>query len=474
MTQLRKYNFFILVLFLSEYSFCQNWVSLNNGIGCFPGLSKINDLYADNEEGLIYLNGDLSFAENGPYDNCEFATSGTALWDGYRFTNLNGGLYYQQGYHITKYKGHIYASAPIFGTSLSVGPNLSRWNGVGWDKLLDAPDGRIFNSKVINDTLWLMGYFNKCCGDIDSPMLCKFDGENFYPVEIGEVAYPLFISGMEYLNNTLYVGGDFTNIVNGINTGVFSRYYNNGFHSVEPTFSSNGGLNYDCLAAYKNELYLGGWMRFSGEDTIRYLLKYDGEKFTQVGTELLNQQPVAFKVYKDELYILGMFTQLGDREAQGLIKWNGEKYTVLNTDTIKNKQGYFSYPAITCLDILNDTLYIAGNLYTIGLDTMNCVAKYNHALSDPIQNPEENSLTLYPNPTGNEITIGYSLNGLKNVSFSIYDIRGRLIIKIEKGNKPAGKYVLEKIDISKIPSGIYIVQMLADNHRISKKLFKIE
>jgi Secretion system C-terminal sorting domain/Beta-propeller repeat len=84
---------------------------------------------------------------------------------------------------------------------------------------------------------------------------------------------------------------------------------------------------------------------------------------------------------------------------------------------------------------------------------------------------EDNRLSLYPNPSSNEVTIDYSLSSLQNVDFGIYDIRGRLVQKIEKGKKQAGKYVL-KVDISNLANGIYIIQMRTGDDAIFKKLLK--
>jgi Secretion system C-terminal sorting domain/Beta-propeller repeat len=100
------------------------------------------------------------------------------------------------------------------------------------------------------------------------------------------------------------------------------------------------------------------------------------------------------------------------------------------------------------------------------------IHKMNQDVVDLNEYVSNSFFSINPNPSSTEITIGYSLNGLQNISFSIYDIRGRLIKKIEKGNKPAGKYVLEKVDISKLATGIYFVQMQTDKESIVKKLVK--
>jgi Secretion system C-terminal sorting domain len=473
-----KYISITLLTIICQQGFSQNWLPLNHGLGCdSSGSSLIYNIYADNEEGKIYVSGNLILTENGEFENCESETSGAAVWNGNRFTNLNGGRYFHQGFEIVKYKNIIYQSAPIFST-INQSHYFSRWNGVTWDSLVGAPNSRVRTSKIIDGELWLGGWFTEC-GNQNSPMLGKFDGENFFPVNTEfTMQSENYIGGMDFLNDTLYVAGDFGNFSQFGGTddtvSTFAKFYGNRLHGVKPYFTNASASTNNCLVNYKNELYIGGPLNFVGEDTIHYLLKYDGKRFSSVGPPdmKLNQTPTCMKVYRDELYILGIFNKLGDQNAQQLIKWDGNKYTILNTDTIFSKTGY---PATgltaTGFDILNDTLYIAGSFYRIANDTMRCIAKLNRALSDPIPPPAENSLTLYPNPSSNEVTIGYSLSSLQNVDFGIYDIRGRLIRKIEKGKKQAGKYVL-KVDISNLANGIYILQMRTGDDAIFKKLLK--
>jgi Secretion system C-terminal sorting domain/Beta-propeller repeat len=99
------------------------------------------------------------------------------------------------------------------------------------------------------------------------------------------------------------------------------------------------------------------------------------------------------------------------------------------------------------------------------------IHKMNQNMVGIIEYEALDGFTLYPNPSSNEVTIGYSLSSLQNVDFGIYDIRGRLVRKIEKGKKQAGKYVL-KVDISNLANGIYVIQMRTGDDAIFKKLLK--
>jgi hypothetical protein len=90
-----KYISITLLTIICQQGFSQNWLPLNHGLGCdSSGSSLIYNIYADNEEGKIYVSGNLILTENGEFENCESETSGAAVWNGNRFTNLNGGRYF--------------------------------------------------------------------------------------------------------------------------------------------------------------------------------------------------------------------------------------------------------------------------------------------------------------------------------------------------------------------------------------------
>jgi hypothetical protein len=267
-----KYVFITLLTVNCQQGFTQSWLPLNNGLGCdLMGGSLIYNIYADNEESKIYVSGNLILTENGEFENCESETSGASVWDGHRFTNLYGGRYFQQGFEIVKYKNNIYQSAPIFEAG---GNEFSRWNGVGWDSLAGGPNARVRTSKIIDGELWLGGWFEEC-GNQNSPILGKFDGQNFYPVNTEfSMSSENYIGGMDFLNDTLYVAGDFGTFSQFGGTddtvSTLAKFYNNRLHGVKPYFTITSAAANNCLINYKNELYIGGYLNFVGNDTTIY------------------------------------------------------------------------------------------------------------------------------------------------------------------------------------------------------------
>ncbi len=113
--------------------------------------------------------------------------------------------------------------------------------------------------------------------------------------------------------------------------------------------------------------------------------------------------------------------------------------------------------------VLNDGVYtINVTVSDLSSNTTNCsfILTVDSTLSTDSE-ILENSITLYPNPSLNKITIESKINNVKKVS--IYDMLGKLIIITNKKN----------IDISNLAIGSYFVKIEDDkNSHIVKKFIK--
>jgi hypothetical protein len=102
----------------------------------------------------------------------------------------------------------------------------------------------------------------------------------------------------------------------------------------------------------------------------------------------------------------------------------------------------------------NDYLYYAKD---------NALWKYANNLNIPlIEN--KSPLVFYPNPSNDFINVKAE-NNVKIESFQIFDLNGRLIISEELG-------LNDKIDISKLGQGAYLLKAKVNGALISKKIIK--
>jgi flagellar hook assembly protein FlgD len=68
---------------------------------------------------------------------------------------------------------------------------------------------------------------------------------------------------------------------------------------------------------------------------------------------------------------------------------------------------------------------------------------------------------VYPNPTSNNATLEFTTaSDVKDAKVKIYNISGKLMKTIRKGNLPGGKHSL-RLDLSELPVGNYIMSLEA-------------
>lgn len=76
----------------------------------------------------------------------------------------------------------------------------------------------------------------------------------------------------------------------------------------------------------------------------------------------------------------------------------------------------------------------------------------------------------YPNPAGNSIYIKYYLQSATDVTFSITDLQGRLIKELPEDVHSTQGYHVAPVDVSGIPTGMYLLQMRTSGKALTQKL----
>lgn len=126
------------------------------------------------------------------------------------------------------------------------------------------------------------------------------------------------------------------------------------------------------------------------------------------------------------------------------------------------------------LTLANNVLVkaLAANTSGTGLDKL-MPAKTQYS-SDSTSNEFTNnfaSLTAYPNPTANLITVSLDNHIHKPVSIKIFNAATGIIVKQIAAGKSAD-YFAQQIDISTLPAGIYVMEITQGNTKIKKKIIK--
>ena len=79
-------------------------------------------------------------------------------------------------------------------------------------------------------------------------------------------------------------------------------------------------------------------------------------------------------------------------------------------------------------------------------------------------------LLVYPNPTSGDISINIQKDDLKDASFTLTNTNGQIIYQ-NTADHLAHSYT-KILDLSKLPAGVYMLEVMVDGERIVKKILK--
>ncbi|MEA3432421.1 MAG: C25 family cysteine peptidase [candidate division WOR-3 bacterium] len=83
--------------------------------------------------------------------------------------------------------------------------------------------------------------------------------------------------------------------------------------------------------------------------------------------------------------------------------------------------------------------------------------------------PLVHSLSLYPNPARNDMTIRFGIPREERVSLKVYDVSGREVKTLVDDRLEAGYHTI-RLESRNLPSGIYFARLITDRYEATKKL----
>lgn len=140
----------------------------------------------------------------------------------------------------------------------------------------------------------------------------------------------------------------------------------------------------------------------------------------------------------------------------------------LPAGTRLTKTLYFTIPELMGNAPINlKKLKVAAYITAQKLDVMNgtyAVWRNPKATSSPIPNIFNNNLSIYPNPTRNNLTVEFAPFSAENSTIKITDLTGKIVYRQKAKNKK------QIIDVSKWSAGIYIMEYQNGNQKITKQV----
>ena len=83
----------------------------------------------------------------------------------------------------------------------------------------------------------------------------------------------------------------------------------------------------------------------------------------------------------------------------------------------------------------------------------------------------QSSFAVFPNPAGNQLNISYVSEANGALSFELYDVTGRLVLRTTD-NSPAATAVKKELNMELLSGGTYILYICRDHSRLAYKIMK--
>ncbi|HLG02581.1 MAG TPA: T9SS type A sorting domain-containing protein, partial [Bacteroidia bacterium] len=97
----------------------------------------------------------------------------------------------------------------------------------------------------------------------------------------------------------------------------------------------------------------------------------------------------------------------------------------------------------------------AGGIYTTHITSVNDIVTVRELDAANLF-----SLNVFPNPATDQVTVSYSLSGVKDVEITLMDELGRVVRIDSHGKKAAGEYTAQ-ISLSSFARGVYYIRVKA-------------
>lgn len=83
---------------------------------------------------------------------------------------------------------------------------------------------------------------------------------------------------------------------------------------------------------------------------------------------------------------------------------------------------------------------------------------------------QSSSFSFYPNPVANRLHVTLSLSQDGPYAIDLYDLQGKRLRQLAKGNLMAGHSIDLELDLKDFPEGMYILQLVGNAEQLSKKV----
>jgi len=195
----------------------------STGIGKWDGINWYSQTFSCTDFSFVY---DGTWYQNQFYIGGNFIDTISGSNDFAILYNDSlhnvGGINIANGLQVLKlveFQGKLYIAGnfPSYG---NFGANIVSWDGQQFSSVGGGTDDFIWNMKVIDDNLYVVGAFQNA-GTVQSQYIARWDGINWHTV--GNSIFNCILVDVEEYNNELYIVGCF-DIIDGLNINHIAKY----------------------------------------------------------------------------------------------------------------------------------------------------------------------------------------------------------------------------------------------------------
>lgn len=347
-----------------------SWSALGTGV------DDVVDALASSGENL-FVGGHFTVAD-GQHANC------IAKWDGHTWSVLGTGVsgidpignpYVPFVSALLVSDGFVYAGGHFTNAGGVTANCIAKWDGTAWHPIGTGEFYGYYDSTCIRalaklgTNLFAGGaFYTDDVGSGINGHIARWDGSAWKSLGYGA---NMFVYALSVLGDELYVGGQFTEVVQpqgplaSLPLKHVAKWSDNAWSAVAPGID---GPIY-AFAVSGSTVYAGGAFRLSGiESSVRNIARWDGASWSGLQTGV-NGPVHALAVNETKLYVAGSFNEAGGIEVQNVAVWNGSNWAGLGNG--------IEGPIVCALAINGNDLFAAGRFRIAGGTGATNIAKWN-------------------------------------------------------------------------------------------------
>ncbi|MFK7755598.1 MAG: T9SS type A sorting domain-containing protein [Flavobacteriales bacterium] len=311
----------------------------------------------------------------------------------------------------------------------------------------------IMTQYVIEDSLYVFANHRGLIADFEGFGGAAYKNYEWVPFEQPGCGEESAVAGILSYNDELYIIGSFASCPGEAPMNEILKWNGEEWIIVGPPLVSPYSGAARQMLKYQEELYVRGPFFRSNGNAGECIMKWNGEEWSDLGTGLgafgLNNVN-NMVIMNSELYVSGRFEEVGGIPAHNLAKWDGNQWCALEHD--------FTNTYIRTIGVYQNELYVYASteeysrrLWKWTGTAETCSEEFN-SISE--QN-KPSSLTLYPNPASDLLTITLPKQLHGSGTISITDGLGRTVEEFTEEIQAGSQITIATLNL---PIGLYTLK----------------